>query len=124
MSTAYPRDLIGYGRRLPHAGWPRGGRIALQFVLNYEEGAESCVLHGDAASEVHSSEIIGAQPFPAPSVVDNEYWTVRPVDDQPPLRIQLLEAVSPHETRDRCVHEPSSSATAFAEALCACSLSI
>jgi putative urate catabolism protein len=60
----YPRDLIGYGRNPPHAKWPGGARVALQFVLNYEEGAENCVLHGDAASETFLSEIIGAQAFP------------------------------------------------------------
>jgi putative urate catabolism protein len=59
-----PRDLIGYGRNPPHPRWPGGARIALQFVLNYEEGAESCVLNGDAVSEVFLSEIIDAQPFP------------------------------------------------------------
>ena len=59
----YPRDLIGYGPRPPHANWPGGARIAVQFVLNYEEGAENCILHGDAASEVFLSEIIGAQAF-------------------------------------------------------------
>jgi len=61
----YPRDLAGYGRTPPHAQWPDGARIALQFVLNYEEGAENCVLDGDAGSEVFLSEIIGAQSFPA-----------------------------------------------------------
>lgn len=60
----YPRDLRGYGRVPPHARWPAGARIALQFVLNYEEGAENCVLDGDAASEVFLSEIAGAQAFP------------------------------------------------------------
>ncbi|MBB6095526.1 putative urate catabolism protein [Povalibacter uvarum] len=60
----YPRDLIGYGRSPPHARWPGGARIALQFVLNHEEGAENSVLHGDAASETFLSEIIGAQAFP------------------------------------------------------------
>jgi len=59
----YPRDLIGYGRTPPHARWPDGARIALQFVLNYEEGGENCVLHGDKASETFLSEIIGAQAF-------------------------------------------------------------
>jgi putative urate catabolism protein len=59
----YPRDLIGYGRTPPHADWPGHARIAVQFVLNYEEGAENCVLHGDAASETFLSEIIGALPF-------------------------------------------------------------
>lgn len=61
----YPRDLIGYGRTPPHPQWPGRARIALQFVLNYEEGGENCVLHGDAASETFLSEIIGAAAFPA-----------------------------------------------------------
>lgn len=61
---SYPRDLVGYGRDVPHARWPGGARIALQFVLNYEEGGENCVLHGDLASEVFLSEIVGAQAFP------------------------------------------------------------
>ncbi len=59
------RDLVGYGRTPPHARWPGGARIALQFVLNHEEGAENSVLHGDAASETFLSEIIGAQAFRA-----------------------------------------------------------
>ncbi|MFT4047783.1 MAG: allantoinase PuuE [Solimonas sp.] len=62
--AAYPRDLAGYGRRPPHPRWPGGARIAVQFVLNVEEGAENSVLHGDAASETFLSEIIGAQAFP------------------------------------------------------------
>lgn len=61
---AYPRDLVGYGADVPQAGWPGGARIALQFVLNYEEGGENCVLHGDAASEQFLSEIIGAAAYP------------------------------------------------------------
>ena len=61
--TTYPRDLIGYGRNIPHAQWPGQARIAVQFVLNYEEGGENCVLHGDPASETFLSEIIGAQAF-------------------------------------------------------------
>lgn len=60
----YPRDLVGYGPNPPHARWPGGARIAVQFVLNYEEGGENCVLHGDPASETFLSEIIGAQAFP------------------------------------------------------------
>ncbi|HEX5371375.1 MAG TPA: allantoinase PuuE [Aquabacterium sp.] len=65
-STApYPRDLIGYGRDVPHAHWPGGARIAVQFVLNVEEGGENHVLHGDAGSEQFLSEIIGAASFPA-----------------------------------------------------------
>src|SRR6202050_1114282 len=58
------RDLVGYGRRPPHPRWPQGARIALQFVLNYEEGAENCVLDGDPSSEVFLSEIVNAQAFP------------------------------------------------------------
>jgi len=60
----YPRDLRGYGRRPPHARWPNGARIALQFVLNHEEGGENCVLDGDPASETFLSEIVGATAFP------------------------------------------------------------
>ena len=59
-----PRDFVGYGRRPPHAAWPGGARIALQFVLNHEEGGENSVLDGDPASETFLSEIIGAQPYP------------------------------------------------------------
>ena len=64
MTSNYPRDLVGYGKTPPHARWPNGARIALQFVLNHEEGAENSVLHGDAASETFLSEIVGAQAFP------------------------------------------------------------
>ena len=61
--TDYPRDLRGYGRTPPESAWPGGARIAVQFVVNYEEGGENCVLHGDAASEAFLSEIVGAQPI-------------------------------------------------------------
>ncbi|HSG89365.1 MAG TPA: allantoinase PuuE, partial [Pseudomonadales bacterium] len=60
---AYPRDLVGYGRTPPDARWPGGARLALQFVINFEEGAENCVLHGDDASETFLSEIIGARAY-------------------------------------------------------------
>ena len=60
----YPRDLVGYGEHPPHPRWPGDARIALQFVLNYEEGAENSVLHGDPGAETFLSEIAGAQPFP------------------------------------------------------------
>lgn len=59
----YPRDLIGYADQVPQANWPGGARIAVQFVLNYEEGGENCILHGDAASETFLSEIIGARAY-------------------------------------------------------------
>ena len=61
----YPRDLIGYGRKPPHAQWPQRAKIAINFVLNYEEGSENCVLHGDASSETFLSEISGAAAFDA-----------------------------------------------------------
>ncbi len=64
-ATPYPRDLIGYGRDVPHARWPNKARIAVQFVLNYEEGGENSVLHGDKASEQFLSEIIGAAAYEA-----------------------------------------------------------
>jgi putative urate catabolism protein len=62
--TDYPRDLVGYGRTPPHARWPGNARVAVQFVLNYEEGGENSVLHGDAASEQFLSEIVGAAAYP------------------------------------------------------------
>lgn len=62
---AYPRDLIGHGRHPPFADWPGRARIAVQFVLNYEEGGENNVLHGDAGSEQFLSEIVGAASYPA-----------------------------------------------------------
>lgn len=58
----YPRDLIGYGKNPPDPAWPGGARVAVQFVVNYEEGGENSILHGDAASEAFLSESIGALP--------------------------------------------------------------
>lgn len=63
-SPGYPRDLVGYGRNPPYASWPGNAKIAVQFVLNYEEGGENSVLHGDTGSEQFLSEIIGATAFP------------------------------------------------------------
>ncbi|MGP1692670.1 MAG: allantoinase PuuE [Giesbergeria sp.] len=60
----YPRDLVGYGPNPPHARWPGGARIAVQFVLNYEEGGENCVLHGDAGSEQFLSEMFNPASYP------------------------------------------------------------
>ncbi|MCG7391474.1 allantoinase PuuE [Microvirga sp. ACRRW] len=62
--TSYPRDLVGYGRNPPHPRWPDDARICVQFVINYEEGGENNILHGDRASEAFLSEIVGAQPWP------------------------------------------------------------
>ncbi|WP_112662501.1 allantoinase PuuE [Microvirga flavescens] len=61
--TSYPRDLIGYGRNPPHPHWPNKARICVQFVINYEEGGENNILHGDRASEAFLSEMVGAAPW-------------------------------------------------------------
>ena len=65
MKKKYPRDLVGYGKRQGPVfdKWPNNAKLALQIVLNYEEGSENCVLHGDRHSETFLSEIIGAQPI-------------------------------------------------------------
>ena len=65
MNQEYPRDLIGYGKCPPQADWPGNARIAVQFVLNYEEGGESNILHGDPGSEQFLSEIVGAPSYEA-----------------------------------------------------------
>ena len=63
MKKNYPRNMIGYGSKTPSIKWPNNAKLALQIVLNYEEGSENCVLHGDKYSETFLSEIIGAQPI-------------------------------------------------------------
>jgi len=63
-ADAYPRDMVGYGRTPLFADWPKNARVAVQFVINYEEGGENNILHGDAASEAFLSEIVGAAPWP------------------------------------------------------------
>lgn len=62
-AVAYPRDMIGYGAAPPRVQWPDDARIAVQCVLNYEEGGENCVLHGDSASEAYLSELVGVSPL-------------------------------------------------------------
>jgi allantoinase len=64
-TSPYPRDLAGYGRHPPHARWPGGARVAVQFVLNYEEGGENHVLHGDPGSEQFLSEMFNPASYPA-----------------------------------------------------------
>ena len=64
MDASYPRDLTGYGRQIPDPQWPGEANVAVQFVINYEEGGENNILHGDAASEAFLSEIVGAQAWP------------------------------------------------------------
>ena len=70
----YPRNMQGYGGRPPFADWPGGANVAVQVVLNYEEGGENCLLHGDAASEAFLSEIPGAQPWPG-----QRHWNMESV---------------------------------------------
>ncbi|MCB2135923.1 MAG: allantoinase PuuE [Rhodobacteraceae bacterium] len=72
----YPRDMTGYGETPPDAAWPGGARIAVSLVLNYEEGGENSVLHGDAASEAFLSEIVGAQPWPG-----QRHWNMESIYD-------------------------------------------
>ena len=74
--TRYPRDLRGYGAKTPNANWPNNSRIAVQVVLNYEEGGENCTLHGDAASEAFLSEIVGASAWP-----DQRHWNMESIYD-------------------------------------------
>jgi putative urate catabolism protein len=62
--SKYPRDLAGYGRNPPDPRWPGGARVAVQFVVNFEEGAENSILHGDQASESFLTEVIGTTPWP------------------------------------------------------------
>ena len=61
MKNKYPRNMLGYGSNPPDVKWPNNSKIAVQFVLNYEEGGENCVLHGDKSSEIFLSEIVGAK---------------------------------------------------------------
>tara|TARA_B110000438_G_C15777150_1_gene634581 strand:+ start:230 stop:1132 length:903 start_codon:yes stop_codon:yes gene_type:complete len=63
MKKKYPRNMIGYGKKLPRVVWPNNAKLALQIVLNYEEGSESCILHNDKYSETFLSEIISAKPI-------------------------------------------------------------
>jgi len=60
----YPRDLVGYGRSAPDPKWPGKARVAVQFVINFEDGGENCILHGDATSEAFLSDVLGAKPWP------------------------------------------------------------
>ena len=64
IPSGYPRDLLGYGRTPPDPRWPGRARVAVQFVINYEEGGERSILHGDRESEAFLSDVLGAQPWP------------------------------------------------------------
>ena len=86
------RDLVGYGATPPDAQWPGGARVAVQFVVNYEEGAENSVLNGDAGSEAFLSEMVGA-PSCAESTGDVDGTTTAPATAVPlwlPVRSRRL----------------------------------
>ena len=99
MTDTYPRDLVGYGRNPPDPRWPGGARVAVQFVLNYEEGGENAVLHGDAASEAFLSDIVGAVPWPGQRHMNMEsiyeygsragFWRIRRLFDAAGLPITV-----------------------------------
>lgn len=72
----YSRDMIGYGEHTPDPQWPGNARIAVQIVINYEEGGENSIEHGDAASEAFLSEIIGCQPWPG-----KRHWNMESIYD-------------------------------------------
>ena len=72
----YPRNLTGYGATPPNAAWPNGAKLAISLVLNYEEGGENCLLHGDAASEGFLSDIPGAAPWPG-----QRHWNMESIYD-------------------------------------------
>jgi OHCU decarboxylase len=72
----YPRNMSGYGPDAPDPRWPGGAKVAVQIVLNYEEGGENCVLHGDAASEAFLSDIAGAAPWPG-----KRHWNMESIYD-------------------------------------------
>ena len=72
----YPRDMIGHGPRAPQVAWPGGARVAISLVLNYEEGGENCVLHGDGQSEAFLSDIAGAAPWPG-----QRHWNMESIYD-------------------------------------------
>ena len=76
LPPRYPRDLLGHGNIPPDAKWPGAARIAISLVLNYEEGGENSVLHGDAASEAFLSDIAGAQPWPG-----QRHWNMESLYD-------------------------------------------
>jgi putative urate catabolism protein len=72
VAERYPRDLRGYGRNPPDPRWPGGARVAVQFVVNFEEGGENNILHGDRASEAFLSDVLGAQPWPGQRHANSE----------------------------------------------------
>jgi putative urate catabolism protein len=106
----YPRDLVGYGRNPPDPRWPNRARVAVQFVLNYEEGGENSILHGDKASEAFLSDVLGAQPWPGKRHMNIEsmfeygtragFWRVMRVfgERKLPLTVFAVASALPHHS--------------------------
>ena len=90
MPMNYPRDLKGYGRLGLHARWPMQARVALQFVLNYEEGGENAVLHGDAGSERFVSEMFN------PSACSGRHLSMEGILDCKDMRFALPQGCATH----------------------------
>ncbi|WP_040508819.1 allantoinase PuuE [Gluconobacter morbifer] len=100
MSSSYPRDMIGYGATPPDPQWPNGARIAVQFVINYEEGAENSILHGDAGSEAFLSEMIGTKSIIGARCAQMEslyeygsrvgFWRLRRIFDEAKLPLTVF----------------------------------
>ena len=98
--SSYPRDLLGYGRTPPNPHWPGGARVAVQFVVNYEEGGENCLLHGDPASEAFLTDVLGAQPWPGQRHMNVEsmfeygaragFWRLRRLFDERQLPVTVF----------------------------------
>src|SRR2546429_3170543 len=104
--SKYPRDLAGYGRDPPDPRWPGGARIAVQFVVNYEEGGERNILHSDATSEAFLSDVLGAAPWPGARHMNvqsmYEYgspagvWRLWRLFTQTPSSVAGLGGAAPH----------------------------
>lgn len=104
MNDSYPRDMTGYGQTPPDAAWPGNARIAVQFVINYEEGGENNILHGDAASEAFLSEIVGAAAWPGQRHMNMEsiyeygsragFWRLRRLFDEHEMPVTVYAVAS------------------------------
>ncbi|WCT73726.1 allantoinase PuuE [Sphingomonas naphthae] len=108
----YPRDLIGYGATPPDPRWPGGARIAVNFVLNYEEGGENSVLHGDAGSEAFLSDMVGAPAHPARAMAMESlyeygsragFWRLRRLFDERQLPLTVFGVATAMEKHPEAV---------------------
>jgi peptidoglycan/xylan/chitin deacetylase (PgdA/CDA1 family) len=113
----YPRDLVGYGRNPPHASWPGGARIAVQFVLNYEEGGENAVLHGDAGSEQFLSEMFNPASLPRPAPEHGRHLRIRLARGRvaPPARVRKARPAADRVWRGMALQRHPELTAAFVE---------